>query len=291
MNCTFPAQSQHGWKVFDVINSKVTLEKHMPTFKLSEHAFYEQEDRGKTTKAIKREEFDRFNPGVLGLGDIAQESVARPAVAALFDLQGFTVFCKQIEPHLSVPIYLSGFLSWIFAEIRKETIRKEYETGVAVWHALPFFMKFMGDGLLVLWDTSEMLPAAQHNLILSCENIRQAYGKQFCPAIRRKVSDVPALLRCGISKGTVFSVGNGEDYVGSCINVAARLQKLTGLPIAFARRGFDPEVQWKNEPVLLALWLLKKVSIRGIGENELVYVKKADFNALAPEDQRLFENP
>jgi class 3 adenylate cyclase len=262
----------------------------MPTFRLPEDAFYKQTDEGKTFRAIKQEAFERFNPEVLGLGDIRNESVTTTAIAAFFDLQGFTGFCKQIEPQLSVPIYLSGFLSWIFAAIKKETICKELEKGVTVWHALPFFMKFMGDGLLVLWDTSRMSQSAQHNLILSCNNILRQYGRLFFPAMRRKVSDVPPLLRCGISKGTVFSVGNGEDYVGSCINVAARLQKLAALQIAFARRGFDPEKQWKGKPVL-ASWLLKKVSIRGIGQNELVYVKKADFEALAAEDQRLFKEP
>jgi hypothetical protein len=262
----------------------------MPSFKLPAEAWYKEVTDNKEVDAIKKEAFDTFNPQVLGLGDIKQESVATSAIAAVFDLQGFTVFCKQIEPHLSVPIYLGGFLDWIFGAIRKETVQRRYEHGVKVWHALPFFMKFMGDGLLVLWDTGGMPKAAQHNLILSCENILFGYRDQFAPAMRRKVSDVPPILRCGIAKGSVFSVGNGEDYVGSCINVAARLQKLGSLSIAFARRGFDPEEQWKGEPHL-AYWLLKKVSIRGIGENELVYIKSKDFAASSPDDQKRFHDP
>jgi len=272
------------------LNQSHARETHMPTFKLPEHSSYLQQDGENKVSAIKREAFDQFNPGVLGLGDIEADSVARPAGAAFFDLEGFTVFCKQIEPHLSVPEYLSGFLSWIFAAITKETICKEYEEGVSVWHDLPFFAKFMGDGLLVLWDTSRMGQTGQHNLILSCDDIIRVYREQFFPSMRRKVSDVPPVLRCGIAKGTVFSVGNGEDYVGSCVNVAARLQKLAALPIAFARRGFDPERKWKDK-AQLANWLLKTVTIRGIGQNELVYVKKVDFEALAPQDRDLFKEP
>jgi len=261
----------------------------MPSFKLPEDWSYEQEDGERRVKAIKREAFARFNPGVLGLGDIQQDSIARPAIAAIFDLQGFTTFCKQMEPHLSVPIYLSGFLGFIFAAIRVETVRNIYKEGFTLWHDLPFFTKFMGDGLLVLWDTSGMGAAAQHNLILSCVNTLNLYRSDFLPEMRRKVADTPPVLRCGIAKGMVFSVGNGEDYVGSCINLAARLQKVAALPIAFARRGFDPEAQWK--PGDRARWLLKKVSIQGIGEGELLYVRKADFEVLGEGDQKRFQDP
>jgi hypothetical protein len=160
---------------------------------------------------------------------------------------------------------------------------------VSVWHSLPFFMKFMGDGLLALWETNGMHPNAQHNMIFSCENILGAYKSEFVPEMQRKVTDVPPILRCGIAKGTVFSVGNGEDYVGSCINVATRLQKLVGLPIAFGRRGFEPEERW--EPSDVKRWILKKVSIRGIGDGELVYVRKLDLKRLPPEDQELFKDP
>ena len=38
------------------------------------------------------------------------------------------------------------------------------------------------------------------------------------------VSEPPPVLRCGLARGTVFSVGNRSDFVGSCINMAARLQ-------------------------------------------------------------------
>jgi class 3 adenylate cyclase len=231
-----------------------------------------------------------FNPNVLGLGDITTEAVSKPAIAALFDLQGFTIFCKQIEPHLSVPIYLSGFLNWIFAAIRKETICKKYKKGIETWHDLPFFTKFMGDGLLVLWDTTKMGQTSQHNLIVSCESLLDSYVSNFLPDMRRRVTDAPPFLRCGIAKGTVFSVGNGQDFVGSCINVAARLQKLAALPIAFARRGFNPEDEWKGG-TQMNNWQLMQVSIRGIGDNELVYIRKSDFRKLPESDKNLFKDP
>jgi len=260
---------------------------NMPSFSFPNDSFRVRNGE----RVVKHESFDLFNPNVLGLGDITNESISRPTIAALFDLQAFTVFCKQIEPHLSVPIYLSGFLNWIFGAIRKETIEKKYKKGVLMWHDLPFFTKFMGDGLLVLWDTTSMGQTAQHNIILSCENIISDYENAFLPQMRRKVADTPPLLRCGIAKGTVFSVGNGEDFVGSCINVAARLQKLAALPIAFARRGFNPEEQWKDYATTMRNWQLMQVSVRGIGEKELVYIRKSDFRKLPEPDKKLFQEP
>lgn len=259
----------------------------MPTFRIPDESRYEEKTGA---QAIQQKAFDNFSPAVLGLGEIKNECVSTPAIAAFFDLQGFTIFCKQVEPHLSVPIFLNGFLNWIFHAIKKETIQKQFAHGVSVWHDLPFFTKFMGDGLLVLWDTTKMNPISQHNLILSCEYILEHYIETFLPKIRRKASDVPPVLRCGLAKGDVFSVGNGEDYVGSCINMSARLQKLGGLSIGFARRGFNPEEHWK-EKKHIRRWLLKKVSVRGIGDNELIYIKESEFTKLRSSDKKLFVDP
>jgi hypothetical protein len=237
---------------------------------------------------LKREAFAAFTPAVLGLGDIDREAKSFPTVAAYFDLQGFTAFSRQIEPHLSIPVFLSAFLDWIFAALRDETLMETAGSEVRLRHDLPFFIKFMGDGILVLWCTAIMGDAAQHNLIISLLDICSRYEKDFGPQMKRKVVDAPRRLRCGVAKGMVFSVGNGEDYVGSCINLAARLQKLHGLKFAFARRGFDPETAWN--PEARKSWLLKMVSIRGIGDHELVYVPKADFESLSKTDQTQFKD-
>ena len=37
----------------------------------------------------------------------------------------------------------------------------------------------------------------------------------------------------------MFSIGNKNDFVGTCINMAARLQKLPGTTFAFNTRGFE----------------------------------------------------
>ena len=79
------------------------------------HSTVTLEDGKKSIKlvALDNEQFDRFNPGVLGLGDIGAPSKQVDALAAVFDLEGFTSFCSHVDPHLAVPEYLSRFLDWL----------------------------------------------------------------------------------------------------------------------------------------------------------------------------------
>src|ERR1700761_2136917 len=78
---------------------------------------------------IEKNKLDSFNEDLLGLGNIESKSNQIQALCVMFDLEGFTNFCKQIDPHLAVPEYLSEFLKWIFKAIKKELIEKEYPEG------------------------------------------------------------------------------------------------------------------------------------------------------------------
>lgn len=240
-------------------------------------------------RALKSAVFGGFNPKMLGLGDIRREAEAISAICAVFDLQGFTNFCKQIDPELAVPVFLGEFLDWIFGSIKEETLESEQSGGVLLYHELPFYAKFLGDGLLLVWSTKGMDSVSQHNLIISLQGICVKYRKAFLPKMKRKVVEPPDLLRCGIAKGTVLSIGDGNDFVGSCINLSARLQKLPGLTFAFAARGFDPEAQWK--PDALKNWTLKVASIRGIGSNELIYVRTEEFAKITGADKTFYRDP
>jgi|ERR1043166_4425214 class 3 adenylate cyclase len=179
--------------------------------------------------ALDKKSFAAFNLDVLGLGDVSAAAEATDAIAAVFDLEGFTNFCKQIEPHLSVPKYLDAFLTWLMQELREGVRDTEHGADVVLWTHLPFFVKFLGDGLLVLWDCKDMPNIPQRNVIVECAQICFNYKATFTPTLKTKMVDPPTALRCGVARGTVFSVGAGQDYVGSCINMAARLQKLPGI--------------------------------------------------------------
>lgn len=238
---------------------------------------------------IKKNKWEEFNTSILGLGDIKESSKTISAIAAFFDLEGFTSFCKQIDPHLSTPIFLNHFLAWFFQRIKDETMQLEYEDGIRTWHDLPLLTKFLGDGILVIWDTVDISVIGQGNIIISCKEICDTYTSNFYPSIKNKVSEAPLKLRCGVAKGNIFSVGNGNDFVGPCINFASRLQKLPGVSFAFCDRGFYVSENWNEDQ--LSTWVVKKIKVRGIGDSELVYIDKIQFDKMSADDKKLYVDP
>jgi len=262
----------------------------MANFTLDDSAWILGTIDGTEEKLLRKPVLDAFNSQILGLGDLRSRSVPVPALAAVFDLEGFTTFCTQIEPHLSVPAYLGKFIPWLLARIKKETIQGEAPEGVHLWHPLPFFTKFMGDGLIVLWETQSMGPTELENLIVSLHTICTQYERDLYAELKSIVVDPPKKLRCGVARGTVFSVGDQADYVGSCINMAARIQKLPGVQFTFNRRGFDLEHEGVND-YIKKRFVIKKVSVRGIGDGELLGILASDLQAMPPDDQILYQEP
>ena len=229
-----------------------------------------------------------FSPVRLGLGDIGAKSGQFAVIAALFDLAGFTNFCGQVDPHLSVPRFLKEFLDWLFEEIKSQLELQKSGEEIAFYSEVPFFAKFMGDGVLFLWDTKDMDMIMICNIVLILREVCSRYGSDFVPKIKRHLSYVPKNLRCGVACGMVCSVGNGEDYVGPCINIASRLQKLSNLEFCISRRGIDFEEGMRK--VRARKYMVKSVPIRGIGGDELVIVRKSDFEKLSDKDQALFKD-
>jgi len=84
-------------------------------------------------------------------------------------------------------------------------------------------------------------------------------------------------------------VGDAQDYVGPCINIASRLQKLSLLTFCFPRRGFD--VKKYMDETFWRVFVEKRVNLRGIGGNELVWIVKSEFNGLLEDEKILFRKP
>lgn len=256
----------------------------MPTFKIDSNEVRTASIDGEDVELLSRKGYESFNASVLGLGDLKAPSRRTEAIAAMFDLQGFTHFSKQIEPHLAVPKFLGAFLPWLVSELRAEMTYREDEKGVQLYSSLPFFLKFMGDGLIVLWDCDTMSGGSgPANVVFTVHEICRKYAASFYPSMAKRVSEPPRIMRCGVARGTVFSVGDGNDYVGSCINMAARLQKLGGLTFAVNARGFDfhdyPTDFFKTDLIVA------EVTIRGIGDHELVGILKKEYDQLSDADR------
>jgi class 3 adenylate cyclase len=234
------------------------------------------------------DDFNSFGPGSLGLGDISREGKTIQALCAVFDLTGFTAFCGQPESQLVVSEYLDAYLNWIFKELANQMKERETEGKAVLWCRLPFFAKFLGDGLLFLWDTVGMTRTEMSILVLSVQNVLDEYRDTFLPKIKKCVSAPPPALRCGIARGQIIAIGNGDDFVGPCINIASRLQRLGALSFAVSRRGMafqDTDNDfWKD-------FQLKRIALPGISQDELVYVRKKEFTALAPAEKSGFQEP
>lgn len=231
-------------------------------------------------------EFAQFNVGLLDLGSLGKDSTVTNTLAAVFDLDGFTDFCSQIDPHLVIPEFLTHFLDWLFESIRKHFTKEETKDMVQLWGSLPFFGKFTGDGVLFLWNTDLSGGATGiGNIVLQLRIICSDYLTELYPILSKNLSKVPKRLRVGIARGQVMSVGENKDFVGPCINMAARLQKLGSLSFAVSRKGFDPDEcfpSWKNA------FVIKKIHIRGIGEEEPVILLAQEYNALNKKEKALF---
>lgn len=230
----------------------------------------------------------KFNPSVLEIGAIRARSKQIEVIAGVFDLSKFTNFCKQVDPHLSVPKFLGEFLDWLFGEIVNEFTVHKYKQGVELYTKLPVFAKFLGDGVLFIWDTNGMDTAEMCNVLVGLRNICTGYGKEFVPKISKDFSDVPPTLRCGVARGLVCPIGNGRDYIGPCINIATRLQQLSSLPFCFSRRGLDFHKGMTKE--VSERYIVKQVSIRGVGDKELVCVRKPEFEKLPKKERVNFKD-
>lgn len=233
--------------------------------------------------------FKGFNPALLGLGDISLPSKEVEAIAVVLDLSGFTKFCNQVDPHLAVPLYLSQYLGWLFDKIKIGLTVTGSGDQRVLWAELPFLSKFLGDGLLFLWNTRDMKENVICDIVSTLHDICYSYKQQFYPMIKRMVASPPDSLRCGIARGRVFSVGNGKDYVGHCINLASRLQKVSLLTFCFPRRGFDVPMRMRGD--LREKVVEKRVSIRGIWESDLVWVLKEEFDSLPDKEKAIFGEP
>jgi class 3 adenylate cyclase len=238
-------------------------------------------------RALPLSEMATFSEATLGLGNLREKGRKVQAVAAVFDLQGFTRFCSQTEFHLKIAGLLPPVFKWIFTTLRKEIVRGKVGEKATLYCELPFFVKFMGDGVLLLWNAEEMTELRISHVPRILHNVTQQYKKTILKSLRKEISCAPEALRCGVAQGEVRSVGDGNDFVGSCINIAARLQKLSSLSFAVWKPGFN----LTKNPDFWKTMITKKVALRGIGNDELVLILRREFRHLPPTEKALFQNP
>ena len=161
---------------------------------------------------------------------------ARTAVAATFDLCGFTPFCEQAEFSALVNRYLSQlFLTFdqAFVDPWRDHFKSPNEL---IQVRRPDFAKFTGNGALLLWFRDEeqgldgvfvaRLVTALRNFQRRLPAIVAGWEQQWqCPPL-------PKTVRIGISGGPVHPLrttatrifSESVDYAGDCLNRAVWLQ-------------------------------------------------------------------
>jgi class 3 adenylate cyclase len=245
---------------------------------------YKQKSEAPDLYWLRKSLFRQFNSSLLGLPDILENKETFDGLAVILDLKDFTGFCDQREPHQIVPEFLHKFLSWLFERMSEELFDHEDGTEVVLWSHLPIFGKFLGDGVLLLWDVTDITREARRNIVQAFDLICNDYEKIFLKQFRGVFTRPPSKLRCGIAQGQVTSIANGKDYTGLCINIASRLQKLGEgvFSFAFAKSGLDDKAgaNWYNNFTLI------RIPIRGIANSELVYVLRKEHRAVSKEKQR-----
>jgi class 3 adenylate cyclase len=244
--------------------------------------------RGNNSKLLDNEAINKFNPSILELGDINTPCREKEAVAAVFDLTGFTTFCNQVDSYLAIPRFLNDFLEWFFSSLRHRLTEKDLGDHSTLWTGLPIMVKFLGDGLLVLWDAQKMSEERICRLAGALYQICCAYRTEFYPRISMAVNKPPAVLRCGVARGKVYGIGNDKEYVGHCINNASRLSRLSSLTFCFPHRGFQVREHMPAE--FRRVFVPKYVSIRGVGENELVWVVSEEYYRLPEKTREMFRS-
>jgi class 3 adenylate cyclase len=250
-----------------------------------------ERDEGEGSKycdSVSLNDLKKFNVALLELGDVGEKAKISNVLAAVFDLEGFTTFCSQPDAQPILPRYLNSFLVWLFSTIRSSVVQGKTARKAHLYSPLPFFGKFTGDGVLFLWTTKDFgTKAKMGNAVVNLMNICSKYESEFLKKAAAKFPNPPGRLRVGIAQGDVSSIGGGRDYVGSCMNTAARLQKLASLSFALHKTGFDLETCF-SERTRRKL-CVAKTALRGIGDDELVIVPRAEVEALPPETRRFFE--
>jgi hypothetical protein len=227
---------------------------------------------------------DKFNPNMLDLGNLNSPCEEKNAIAAVFDITNFTKFCNQVDAYLEIPRFLNYFLKWFFNCIIQGFTEEDDGEKTTFWAELPMLVKFLGDGLLIVWDSRRINSQLDCRLVATLYNICRAYNKDFYPQISSIINKPPDILRCGVARGRVFSIGNGRDYVGHCINNASRMSHIDGLTFAFPQRGFNLRDDMPEE--YARLFVSKYIAIKGVGENESVWMLKTEYERL-PEDKKM----
>ncbi|MBN2273127.1 MAG: hypothetical protein JXR41_01480 [Bacteroidales bacterium] len=207
------------------------------------------------------------------------------SISMLFDLEGFSGFFSKPD----VCDYISKYLNLII-----DAVKLTFEGGDLYWERSendepiivtplpkPIHTKFLGDGVLYIWNYDHFTFPHIIHLVNRVWNLKNSFSL-LCNKAGEilPVDDFPKRIRFGIAAGTVYQLkyqnGDADEYIGYSINLVSRLQSYCR-SIGFIVSG---RLNIPNETIAELGYkkcLAKK--IRGFPD-EIVIVDNQDYNNL-----------
>lgn len=217
-------------------------------------------------------------------------------LALVFDISGFTNFFNKPD----LQYYITDYINHIV-----ECIEINIWGGEAYWipepskkisplPIKPKMRKFLGDGMLYVWENDEKDTISNDDfkikLLNRLWNLQLYFGNinnrlfEIIP-----IGDLPLTVKFGIAKGTIYKLTEKDgthDFIGPCINLASRLVKYCKEInfIASARLDISSNKITENGYFRIIAKELRSF------ENEIVLIDKKDYNKINKVDQtRLFK--
>jgi hypothetical protein len=171
-----------------------------------------------------------------------KSEASRPAtgLAVIFDLTGFSKFFNQPDVHTYIPRYLNHVTKcvetcfWGGNDFWLDNQSDQKAKAPDALRLLPIHRKFLGDGALYIWNlttgSAEGSAPFVKFLINRLWNLQSSFNlvNNSC-SDDIPVTDLPKSIRFGVAKGTIHELSvkgrQNKEYIGFCINLAARLQK------------------------------------------------------------------
>lgn len=217
-------------------------------------------------------------------------------LALVFDVSGFTNFFNKPD----IQDYITDYVNQII-----DCVEICIWGGEAFWLSpdrrevkplgfKPSLRKFLGDGVLYVWEDDENKNLSKSNFKIAL--INRLWNLQNSIELINDmilsympVADLPTNVKFGLAQGSVYKLTENDDsvdYIGPCINLASRLVKYcAGINfIASTRLRVSKEYISKYNYIRIIAKELRSF------EKEIVIIDKNDYERLSDDEkERLFE--
>jgi hypothetical protein len=215
-------------------------------------------------------------------------------LALIFDISGFTNFFNKPDLQFYITKYINHIIECV--EICLYGGYDYWTQGPTDTDPLslkPSLRKFLGDGMLYIWENMEDEPPESYFKIILVNRLwmLQTYIEKINNNLYNDIpiGDLPKTIKFGLAQGSIYRLtetDGGIDFIGPCINLASRLVKYCPELnfICSARLDLDKKAMEDEGYFKIIAKELRSF------ENEIVIIDKNDYSKLKKEDQdRLFK--